>query len=122
MKRIQIIFLFLIILTVLTVLTNREDSNYYSEYDTRFTCGIKYDFGLLEIVHELKQDSSQKELSLYSIQNAVTTNNPQKIVKNLSVRNNNIPTLKTFYTTPQNNLTALNQAGLSPSRAPPLYS
>jgi hypothetical protein len=122
MKRIQIIFLFLIALTTLSVVSDREDTNYYSEYDTRFTCGLKYDFGLLEISHELKRDTSKEELSIFTIQNAVITSNQQKIVKNISRQIFQPASGKTFYRFKLNNLNNQTQQSLFPSRAPPLYS
>jgi len=122
MKRIQIIFLFLITLTILSVVSNREDTNYYSEYDTRFTCGLKYDFELLEISHELKRDTGKEELSIFTIQNAVITGTQQKIIKNISRQIFQPANGKTFYSLKLFNLENLNQKSLFPSRAPPFYS
>ncbi len=122
MKRIQIIFLFLITLTILSVVSNREDTNYYSEYDTRFTCGLKYDFELLEISHELKRDTGKEELSIFTIQNAVITGTQQKIIKNISRQIFRPANGKTFYGLKLFNLENHNQKSLFPSRAPPFYS
>jgi len=122
MKRIQIIFLFLITLTILSVVSNREDTNYYSEYDTRFTCGLNYDFELLEISHELKRDTGKEELSIFTIQNAAITGNQQKIIKNISRQIFQPANGKTFYSLKLFNLENQNQKSLFPSRAPPFYS
>ena len=122
MKRIQIIFLFLITLTILSVVSNREDTNYYSEYDTRFTCGLKYDFELLEIPHELKRDTGKEELSIFTIQNAVITGTQQKIIKNISRQIFQPANGKTYYSLKLFNLENLYQKSLFPSRASPFYS
>ena len=122
MKRIQIIFLFLITLTILSVVSNREDNNYYSEYDTRFTCGLNYDFELLEISHELKRDTGKEELSIFTIQNVVITGTHQKIIKNISRQIFQPANGKTFYSLILFNLKNQNQKSLFPSRAPPFYS
>lgn len=122
MKRIQIIFLLLITLSVLSLVSDREDTNYYSEYDTRFTCGLKYDFELLEISYELKKDTGEEELSIFTIQNAVITGNQQKIIKNISLEFYQPPVKKTFYSIKFYDLYDHNQKSLLPSRAPPLYS
>ena len=122
MKRIQIIFLLLVTLSVLSILSGQEDANYYSEYDTRFTCGLKYDFELLEITHELKKDPGHEEISIISIQNAVVTGTQQKIIKNISGKFFQPTGKKTFYSFNLYYFNSQNQKSLLPSRAPPLYS
>lgn len=123
MKRIQIIFLLLITLTVLSVLSGREDSGYYSEYDTRFTCSLlKYDFKLLDITQELKPENSQKELSQYTFQNVINTNDHQKTLKKVAGIKHRLFPVKLFYSDTQNQFIDLNQNVLFPSRAPPFYS
>ncbi len=122
MKRIQIIFLFLIALTVLSVISDREDSNYYSEYNTRFTCGLKYDFKLLHIGHELKKSNNQKELSAYTVLNAVTTGSQQNIVKHSSNYLFDLPLAKRELTEYRNEFEIFNLKTLIPSRAPPSFS
>ncbi len=122
MKRIQIIFLFLIALTVLSVISDREDSNYYSEYNTRFTCGLKYDFTLLHIGHELKQSNNQKELSAYTVLNAATTGSQQNIVKHSSNYLFDLPPAKRDLTEYRNEFEIFNLKTLIPSRAPPSFS
>lgn len=123
MKRIQIIFLLLIILTVLSVISDREDSGYYSEYDTRFTCSLlKYDFELLDITQELKPENRQKEISHYTFQNVLNTNDHQKTFKKAAVLKHRLFPVKLFYSDTQNQFIDLNQKVLFPSRAPPCYS
>jgi len=122
MKRIQIIFLLITTITFISVLSGREDTNYYSEYDTRFTCGLKYDFELLEISHELKKDSSQEKISIFSAQNAVITGNQQKFIKNISEHFLQPSNEKTFYSFKLFDHNNQNQNSEPPSRAPPLYS
>ncbi len=123
MKRIQIIFLFFIALTILSVVSDRGDSNYYSEYDTRFSCGLKYDFNILEIVkHKLNQENSREELTLADIQNGLITNDHQTQIKKVSGITEELPRLKKSFTTSQQSFTDSNQNDSSPSRAPPAYS
>ena len=122
MKRIQIIFLVLVAITLLSVISSREDSNYYSEYNTRFTCGLKYDFELFDFSQEFKNKSSHEEITIFSIQNAVVTNNIQKPVNNLPSQFRNTSRVNKFFSINHDNLYNQTQKSLLPSRAPPFYS
>ena len=123
MKRIQIIFLLLLALTVLSLVSGGEDSNYYSEYDTRFSCGLKYDINLIEIVdHKLNQQNSREELTSRIIQNGINTHSQKIQFKNTPGISWEIPLAPNYYSTSNTNFTSLTQDDLSPSRAPPVHS
>ena len=122
MKRIQIIFLILTAVTVLSVIQGNEEQNYYSEYDTRFTCGLKYDFTLLDIGHELKNSKNQEEISSFIIQNAVTNSPNQLFVKEIT-HSFFDPSIETRYSSGyRNDFVNFNPDSLIPSRAPPSLS
>ena len=122
MKRIQIIFLFLTAVTVLSVIPGSGDPNYYSEYDTRFTCGLKYDFTLLDIGHDLKNSKNQEELSSFILNNAVTNGSNQIFVKDIS-RSIFDPANENRYSPGyRSDINIFNPDSLIPSRAPPSLS
>lgn len=122
MKRIQIIFLFLAVLTVLSVIPDQKDHNYYSEYDTRFTCGLKYDFTLLNFGHELKKSKNQEEVSSSIFHNAVTNSSQQLFVKNISSSPFYPALAKSFFQNDKNDIKIINRNTLIPPRAPPSHS
>ena len=122
MKRIQIIFLILTAVTVLSVINGSEDANFYSEYDTRFTCGVKYDFTLLHIGHEIKNSKNQEEVSSFIIHNAVTNSSNQVFAKEI-VHSFIDPSIETRYSSGyRNDFVNFNPDSLIPSRAPPSLS
>ena len=74
MKRIQIIFALLAVVTVLSVISGGEQNNYYSEYDSRFLCSLKADFEIFDFSEEVDRTKPENELSSIATFTAYNTN------------------------------------------------
>lgn len=122
MKRIQIIFILLISLTVLSVITGKKNP-YYSEYDSRFICSLKFDLDLFDYIsEEMNRGESSNEISSVTTGAGHNTHSRIELGKNSSFAVL-LPLLASqFFNSAENIYKKTSREHSTGPRAPPIFS